>query len=950
MNFLHTIAQDILNKYGTDLHNITVVFPNKRASLFLNQTLIQLSDRPLWSPRYITISELFCSMTSLQLADRIKLICELHKSYCTITGKNETLEQFYGWGELMLSDFDDIDKHLADAKMIFTLLSDLHELDSVDYLSPEQVEVLKGFFRNFTESHTTILKERFLELWNKFYDIYTHFRQSLLSQGLAYEGMLYREVVENEVNVPVSAPVNVKVPVPVPVPVNVPVKVETFLFVGFNLLTPVEQLLITRLEGKIYNDDDNSCPPSQLSVISSPTDDLQARYVSQWLTPERINAGRRTAIVLADESLLPTVLHCLPADISLNITTGFPLSQAPVTSLIQIVTILLQRDSYTLHNVNSVLRHPLAKYISPCVEELHKKINDDLIYYLTPEEVSPDDTLRQLFLPLANKEDTLALTDRLLWLTKTIALNIQNNQTNQSSQDQDFSFLSESLFRMFTLLNRLRTLITEEDITLPVTLYTKLLDQVIQTTTIPFHGEPIEGIQIMGVLETRNLDFDHVLLLSCNEGNLPARINDSSFLPHSVRQGYNLTTIENKVSIYHYYFDRLLQRTKDVTILYNNSTNDGKTGEMSRFVLQLLAESPIPIQRYALQASVGTTSQPTVEVAKTQDMVNKLLSKEYLSPSALGKYLRCPMSFYYTYIEDIRDDEDGDQEEMDNRAFGNIFHAAAELLYKDFEGKAVPRDYIERLIHEKGHPTLKRIAEKAFRQELFNIKDDKRKTPRLNGLQVINYEIVITFLLNLLRYDLTLTRLQIVSLEHKYLGTITVDGKPITIGGKIDRLNTINDEDGKTRLRVIDYKTGRLRKPILNLNSVDEIFMPEKIASHTDYFLQALLYASILEQNSVPVKVPVKVPVNVPVPVPVNVPVPVSISTGLLYVQHATNEDYTPLLHIANQPIVDAAQYQDEFLDGLSRLISEILNPSVPFRCTENTTLCTNCPFFTLCH
>jgi len=394
------------------------------------------------------------------------------------------------------------------------------------------------------------------------------------------------------------------------------------------------------------------------------------------------------------------------------------------------------------------------------------------------------------------------------------------------------------------------------------------------------------------------------------------------------------------VSIYHYYFDRLLQRTKDVTILYNNSTNDGKTGEMSRFVLQLLAESPIPIQRYALQASVGTTSQPTVEVAKTQDMVNKLLSKEYLSPSALGKYLRCPMSFYYTYIEDIRDDEDGDQEEMDNRAFGNIFHAAAELLYKDFEGKVVPRDYIERLIHEKGHPTLKRIAEKAFRQELFNIKDDKRKTPRLNGLQVINYEIVITFLLNLLRYDLTLTRLQIVSLEHKYLGTIPVDGKPITIGGKIDRLDTINDEDGKTRLRVIDYKTGRLRKPILNLNSVDEIFMPEKIASHTDYFLQALLYASILAQNPVPV--------NVPVPVPVSVPVP--ISTGLLYVQHATNEDYTPLLHIANQPIVDAAQYQDEFLDGLSRLISEILNPSVPFRCTENTTLCINCPFFALCH
>ena len=910
MNFLYSIAQDLLKKYGNDLHDVTVVFPNKRASLFLNQALAELSDKPLWSPQYTTISELFRSMSSLELADRIKLICELHKSYCAVTGKEETLEQFYGWGELMLSDFDDIDKHLADARQVFTLLSNIHELDSIDYLTHEKIEVLKNFFSNFTEDHTTVLKKRFLELWNKFYDIYMHFRQSLLSQGIAYEGMLYREVVEKkDTSHPSSFTIH---------PSSFIHHPSSFIYIGFNLLTPVEKLLITKTEGVICNDDDNSCPPEELSIISSPTDDLQARYISQWLTPERIKAGRRTAIVLADESLLDTVLHCLPQDITLNITTGYPLSQAPITSLVQLVTTLLQKGSYTLHNINGILRHPLAKFISPKVEELHKIINEDLIYYLTPEEVSVDDSLRQLFQPVKDKNDTLELTERLIWLTRTIAKGVQ---AVQGASPLD----SEALYRMFTLLNRMKTLIAEEDMQLSSTLYTRLLNQIIQSTTVPFHGEPIEGIQIMGVLETRNLDFDHVLLLSCNEGNLPARINDSSFLPHSIRQGYNLTTIENKVQIYHYYFDRLLQRTKDVTILYNNSTNDGKTGEMSRFMLQLIAESKLHIRRYSLQASVGTSSEPVTEVRKTPEMIRSFLERKFISPSALGRYLRCPMSFFYTYIEGIRDDEDSDQEEMDNRAFGNIFHAAAELLYKDFEGKVVTHDFIQKLLNEKNHPTLHRIAEEAFRQKLFNINEKTRKTPKLNGLQYINFEIVVTFLINLLKYDLTLTRLEIVSLEKTFTGKIKVDGKDIPIGGNIDRLDIVTDTDGIRRMRVIDYKTGRLRDK-LNLNSIEEIFMPEKIKSHTDYYLQALLYASILEHKEH------------------------EISTGLLYVQHAAEENYTPLLQIAKQPITNASEYREEFQQGLSKLISEILNTDIPFLRTQNTSLCKDCPFTKLCY
>ena len=900
-SFLYNVAQDLLKQWGEDLHRVTVVFPNKRASLFLNRALAEISEKPIWSPQYTTISELFQQMSTLQVADRIKLICELHKTYCEVTGRAETLEQFYGWGEIMLADFDDIDKHNGDAKKIFTLLGDIHEMDAVDYLTEEQKRVLQRFFNNFTPDHTTQLKRNFMELWNKFYDIYTNYRQRLLAQGIAYEGMMYREVIE------CSAQFNS----------------SEYVFVGFNLLTPVEQLLIAKVEGKIYNDDDRSNPPKEMTFISSPTDDLQARYVSQWLTPERIKAGRRTAIVLADEGLLETVLHCLPTEMSLNITTGYPLSQTSITSLIKGVSNLLQRNSYTLHNINGILRHPLVKYISGRATELHEKLNNDLIYYLTPEEISIDENLSQLFMPLKNKSDMGELTKRLIWVTKTIAKRVQeiNGITN-------YQLESEALYRMYTLLNRLDTLISEEEIKLDLPLYTMLLNQIIQGTTIPFHGEPIEGIQIMGVLETRNLDFDHVLLLSCNEGTLPAKVSDTSFLPHSIRMAYNLTTVENKVAIYQYYFDRLMQRTNDVTIIYNNSTNEGKTGEMSRFMLQMIAKNEITIKRKSLEASVSTQPEQASDIEKTQEMVDKLLKKKFISPSSLGRYLRCPRSFYYTYIEEIRDNEEGDEESMDNMTFGTIFHAAAEMMYKDFNGKIVSPSYIQQLANEKGYATLRRITMLAFRRKLFNIKDDKRDTPKLGGLQVINYEMVVTFLRHLLNYDSRLTQLEIAGLEKEVQGSIPVKTSKgtinVRIGGNIDRLDVVTDQDGVRRIRVIDYKTGRLSRK-LNISSIDEIFMPEKMGLHTDYFLQALLYASILEDER-------------------------EKSVGLLYVQSANNDDYDPLLCIDNKPIKDAAVYLSDFRKGLAELLAEILNTDIPFRQTLRTEQCKDCAFFNFCH
>ena len=980
MTFLQTVAADLLRKNGGNLADITIVFPNKRASLFFNQALVEQCDKPVWCPKYASIDDLFTECSTLEKADHIWLVMELYKVYTEVTGFTETLEEFYSWGELMLADFDDVDKHLADPRQVFALIGDLHALDSVDYLSEEQRKVLEQFFSNFTKDHDSLLKKRFQQLWNKFYDIYTTFQQRLEKQGVAYEGMLYRRVIENEdedgireggrknkdccqSNLNPSS--NTQQPLS-----TLHSSLNHYVFVGFNLLNSVEQRLFSILakerRAKFYWDFDEYYMkpggyheagkyisehlhnfPNELdysesvyhsflkdkdfTFISSATDDLQARYITQWLTPERIAAGRRTAIVLADESLLETVLHCLPPEVKhINITTGYPLAQAPVASFVRLLMNMHAHKSFTLHNINGVLRHPYAKYISEKSMELHERLNEEVIYYPTISDLALDDNLQHLFSP---EKDMCAY---LMWAVRTVAKNMS---------DEHDDFHGEGLFRMYTILNRLQTLrqsMQDDSATLwnaeDTSLFSRLLTQVVQTTTIPFHGEPIEGVQVMGVLETRNLDFDHLLILSCNEGNLPAKVSDSSFIPHSVRKAYGLTTVENKVGIYSYYFHRLLARSKDAVISYNNSTEDGRTGEMSRFMLQLLAESGLNISRQTLvSGQVAGTSSPK-EIEKTPEMVEKLLQKKSFSPSALGKYLRCPISFYYQYVQDVIPDDEGDEEEMDSRMFGNIFHKSAELLYGEHLNRPITGSFIEALLKEKGHVTLQRIVDKAFRIELFRIKDDGRITPRLGGLQVVNREMVLRFFEELLRYDLTNAPFTVLGVEQEVYGTMEVDTsfgrREVKIGGTIDRLDCINDVDGVQRVRVIDYKTGKSPGAI-SMEGISDIYDPVQVENHSGYFLQALLYSELVRRQG-----EVR-----------------PVAPCVLYVQNAAKEGYSPNLLIekiprksAGRPILDASEFLDEFNVGLRSLLSEILSVENPFRLPEKADRCRNCAFEKLCY
>lgn len=533
--FLKYVARDILEKYGNNLSDIAVVFPNKRAALFLNESLARLTDHPIWSPSYITISDLFRKHSTLKVGDPIKLVCDLHKTFVACTGIDETLDHFYGWGQLLITDFDDIDKNMAEAEKLFANLSNIHELDDISYLTEEQKTLIKKFFSNFNVDHNSELKKRFLQLWCHFLDIYKQFNMRLEEQGLAYEGALYRKVVNDE---------------------NIKFQHKKYLFVGFNMMQVVERKLCDRLmkEGKAhfywdyddyymqnnheaghyireylkyYPNELNDMPPHDLreiyhnfdnnkdiTYISASTENIQARYVNQWLKEKkRYKYGKKVAIVLADEGLLQSVIHSLPTNedikslpdysendkLAYNITLGYPLQQTPFYSLLQQL-IKLQgvghpkhSNNYRLHNVLMALRHPYTRYISQNYSKLLSALDEQKQFYPTRQFLSMDgdEGLSLLFKDLGEtateNEYNLRLIQYLLDILKTIGVN---------SKEQDDPLFQESLFRTYTLLNRLQELIQTGDLAVDCITLERLIQQLIQSTSIPFHGEPAEGIQV----------------------------------------------------------------------------------------------------------------------------------------------------------------------------------------------------------------------------------------------------------------------------------------------------------------------------------------------------------------------------------------------------------------------------------------------------------------------
>lgn len=955
--FLQAVAHDVYKRYGDNLSRTAVIFPGKRAGLWFDRHLYECTEHPMWSPTYITIDELFCSMSSLHKESPIRTICMLHQIYCQLTGSTEALDDFYYWGELMLSDFDDMDKNGVDADSLFVNLADIKQLESrFDYLTPEQKQLLSRFFSGLqAPEQQTELKKRFIKLWQVMGNIYKEIRTTLHTQGTAYEGMLYRDAIEHYN----------------PSQLNY----DHYVIVGFNVLNGVEQQLFDYLkesgkalfywdydhyyydntlheagtfvreniarygnalaDGELFN---NFRHLPEITCISAPTDNAQARYLHSWVSEHITEHEEETAIVLCNEDIAQAVLHALPNDKihNVNITMGMKLTQTSVYTLM-VTYIKLHtkgydetQGMYMLDHVSALLSHPFITNLYPQAKELLNYVTSSKRIYIAADmDGFHDSELSYLFVhPTDNKALLDILTTLIGDMSRLLTNNIEtDNYLTQVGQ--------EALFQIHRIVENFKSLIAEGTLNVRTKTLAHLMQKVMIPLSIPFHGEPAIGLQVMGVLETRNLDFRHIVLLSTNEGKLPKSSSEVSFIPYNLREAFGMNTIQRKNAVYAYYFYRMIQRAHHLTIIYNNGTDGMNKQEPSRYIMQLQVEFPGKITTYDLQSLSHPQRTANTTIAQNADTRRKLqehfrYSPNHdgkhrptycLSPSTLNDYLDCRLRFYLKHVEGLTPPEQVNAD-VDVAALGTIFHKSAELAYKKLTERThtITHDDIDSLINEEHH--IQALVDEAFRTEFFHTEPDIPL--HYNGTQYIVRHVICSYLRQLLRMDQHRTPFRYIQSEKRIrqIYHITSHGTPLDIllGGTIDRIDSKTDANGHEVTRILDYKTGGSQKSI---KSVDELFQRDK--TRDNYVFQAFYYSYLLSNEYD------------------------CIAPALLFARNTSDATFEPHIVIDKHPVDDFNIYREQFAQQLNETIEEIFNSDIPYDATTNIDACKYCKFISLC-
>ena len=916
--FLYYVAQDLIDRYGKNLSEVTIVFPGKRAQLYMNTFLSHIAQGPVWAPRFRTIDELFQQFSTLTPSDTISNVCLLHRIYSQLVPNPEPLDVFYSWGEILMNDFDDIDKHMVPADKLFTNAADLLKMDSVDFLSDEQVAALRQFFSNFSPERQSELKRRFMEMWQVMPEMYRRLKDELRQQGLMYKGALYRDVIEKIKNEKFFCPDERS-----DASVERKMKNEVFAFCGFNVLDEVEEALFCTLrdagQALFYWDYDvfyasqdstheaglflrhnlkeypNALPDDifdnlssgekQIHIISTSTDNAQARYLSQWTSSV---PSQGSAIVLCDEALMHSALHALPDGTQVNITMGYPLTDTAINGYLSAL-IDLQVDGYNAE---------LGRFLPSAVERLEK----NPFYSSFPAEQQP----------LSPIQSPIELLDWLIAVIEALGKSIADD-----SDEAMHELYSEATFQAYRILGQFRWLVSEGTLNVSIATLRSLIRQALASASIPFHGEMDEGIQLMGLLEARNLDFRHLIMLSVGEGIIPRRANDTSLIPYILRAHFGLDTVERQDAVYAYSFYRLLQRADDITLVYNEHSSGASQREQSRFLRQLLLETslPIKVQKSDVPFSIPDSREFTIE--KDEQVMKILLDKRSLSPTAINQYIECPMRFYFRYIAQLRiplRPQDG----IDAPTFGTIFHDTCENFYNSLceknGRKQILRSDLEPFIQTPS--LLAPHLDEAFGE-----------LPSQSGVNMIIRDVIQHLVVQLLKWDMEHTPFTIYDMETDHYTTLTVpsgnQNVRLSIGGRIDRMD-IMDIDGHPTLRVVDYKTGKF-KP--GPPTIEAIFESSSKNAHAYYF-QTFLYSLIMSRKT-----------------------QLPVAPCLFYVLAANDpQNYDPTLHFGKDTVLDIRDYAKDYSELLERVVSEIYDPSRPFvQSLDDEKLCEYCDFRRLC-
>ena len=972
--FLKLVADDIYKRFNGHLEDVAVVFPNKRAGLFFNSYLLESSNNaPLWSPKYLTIADLFQQNSPHAIGDPILLVSKLYKEYIKSIRKEnkgetdvESLDNFYYWGEMLIKDFDDVDKHLANAKQLFANIKELREIGTAkDILEPKQAESIARFFSNFNAGGK--IEGKFQTIWERLYTIYCTFKESLRESGIAYEGMLFRDVIESGKEIVLNY--------------------DKYIFVGFSALNEVESRMFDHVhkEGKALfywdydtyytqNDTqeagyfmrknlkrfpgvfskemfDNLRTEKEITIVDTVNDSTAVRYLPKWLNKNLTEQEIDTAIVLCDETMLEPTLHAIPTKANghtirqMNVTMGFPLTHTPIFGLVKQLVDLQTRgwsekqQSFTMVAVCEVLKHPYVIQGSENCRDLRNKLLYKKIFFPSADVLHLDDFLKELFTHRPDNKEWLEALSRIIYgIAQTLKLN-----KKKTLYDQLFI---EAILKVYTQCQRLLQLVGSGELTVQQATIGKLLIRMLSSQRLPFHGEPVMGLQIMGLLETRNLDFKNIILLGVNEGNLPKNSGEGSYIPYNLRKAFGLTLSEHRDSIYSYYFYRLLQRAERVTLVYNGSSDSKTRGECSRYILQLLGSKLYDIKRFTLTSQQSTAAVEVKEQSKNAEIIDALRNRfdtsfnseaGAMTPSAINKYIDCGLKFFYYYVMNMKPLLEADEDFKDND-FGTVFHKAAENLYEriinNWNTTTITASALEYYI--KNPELLYEFIDNAFMTEFF-----KNNKPVYNGEQYIKRGVMHHFLLRLVKMDAAYTPFNYVGSEVKvempYSFTSSGKNINVNIGGTIDRV----DCKGET-INIIDYKTGGGESADGNM-SLEDVFVHK--AKAAGYHLQAFLY-SIALKNALAGSCAgkhewVK---------KISSDGERKISPSLFYVHHKDNAERSDfVIKVQKSPVEDISVITPEYMKRLQQVLTEIFDIDRPFVPATDSKKCEYCDYKDIC-
>ena len=845
--FIHDVLKDLQNN-NQNLSHLTFILPSKRAGLFLKHQLSTVVNQTIFAPQILSIEEFVEELSQLKSISNTELLFEFYTTYTQLTKKEniDSFESFSKWAQILLQDFNEIDRYLIPQEKIFNYLSAIQDLNHWSL-----------------EENKTDFVKNYLAFWSKLYNYYTHLTDHLLNKKVGYQGMVYREAVENlEAYVQNNSE-------------------KKHVFVGFNALNTSEETIIQELLqndlAKIYWDIDdvfmnnkkhdaslftrqhlstwkffknnpfnwitkNYSKEKNISAIGIPKNIGQAKYIGSLLKDLQKNnvSLNNTAVVLGDENLLTPVLNSLPSSIqALNVTMGFPLKSIPLASLFNRLFQLHKTNpnSFYYKDVINIISHQFIRpllyiegvdYSSKIIETID---NNNLVY------LNKDRLIR-----IAEKGSFIIDLLFSSW-ENSISLALENCSklilAIKSSLDKNkkSNLLSlEYVFRFNELFNELTRLNSEHQHIKDISTLYSIYKELLSSETLDFQGEPLQGLQIMGMLESRVLDFETVIISSVNEGILPAGKSNNSFIPFDVKLENNLPTYKEKDAVYTYHFYKLLQRAKNIYIIYNTEADVLTGGEKSRFITQLELEGIHKINHQIIAPQVPSIETHLNVIKKTDALLQQIVqtANQGFSPSSLTNYIRNPIDFYYQKILKIKDHDDVEETVAAN-TLGTVVHNTLEDFYKPLIDSFLTVE------------TIKSLKPKIEQTVTYHFKNEYKEGDITKGKNLIIFEIAKRYVSNFLDLEIKALKagdkIKIIAIEANNDIEINIPelDYPIRVRGKVDRVDECN---GVTR--IIDYKTGNVQGNQVEIVNWEDITTDYKKYSKS---FQILTYAYMMKQS-----------------------------------------------------------------------------------------------------